>query len=185
MQQAKAQYLGTLADHPAAGGRPAPGAERAEHLAGPAPGPVARDGRGQGSDPAGRAGRHRRHAGRSAAPPPGRPGGGNAAGGAVRADRRERGGPLSVDLAAGLAGPVGHVAQRVAAGAELGARAQPGLERVRPWPADQRRAGAGRALPAALRAVPGRGAARGARGRRRRGRLCQDRRADRAARGSR
>ena len=73
----------------------------------------------------------------------------------------------------------------VDAGADLGRRAQPRLERVRPRPAHQHGAGAGRALPAALRAVPGHGAARGARGRRRRRRLCQDRRADRAARRSR
>ena len=59
-------------------------------------------------------------------------------------------------------------------GPELGARAQPGLERVRPRTADQHRAAAGRPLPAALRAVPGHGVAGGARGRRRGGRLCQD-----------
>ena len=45
VQQAKAQYLGTLVDHPPAGDRAAPDAERLEHPAGPAAGPLARDGR--------------------------------------------------------------------------------------------------------------------------------------------
>ena len=79
----------------------------------------------QGHDPAGRAGRDRRHAGRPAAPPSGRQGRGNAAGRAVRADRRERGRPLSVDLAAGIAGPVGHVARAGSSRvADLGHRAR-------------------------------------------------------------
>jgi outer membrane protein TolC len=137
VQQAKAQYLGTLATIPSAGDHPASDTERVEHIAGQAPGPFARDGGRQGADPAGRAGRHRRHAGRSAAPPAGRQDRGNADGRAVRPDRRQRGGPLSVDLAAGIVGPVGHLAQRVVTGAELGFRAQPDLERVRPWPAHQ------------------------------------------------
>ncbi len=49
VQQAKAQYLGTLATIPQLEISAAPDAERLEHLAGQSPGPVARNGRRQGA----------------------------------------------------------------------------------------------------------------------------------------
>ena len=64
-----------------------------------------------------------------------------------------------------LARPVGHLARRIAADPCLGHRSQPRLERLRSWPADRRGAGAGRTLPATLRAVSGCGIEGSARGR--------------------
>ena len=120
VQQAKAQYLGTLATIPALESALRQTQNALSTLLARAPGPVAGDGRRQGRHPAGRAGGHRRHAGRPAAPPSRHQGGGDADGRAVGADRRERGRPLSVDLAAGLGRRVGALAERIVAGADLG-----------------------------------------------------------------
>ena len=173
---------GHAGHHPRARGQPAPDAERAEHAARPPAGSVARDGRRDASRfpqaeldvivdmPADLLRR--------------RPD--------VRAAEMQlaaQSALIGVSVAdlypsISLLGSVGLSATSLdwsARTLELGPRPEPGLERVRPWPAHQQGAGAGRALPAALRAVPGRGAAGGARGRRRRRRLCQDRRADRDA----
>ena len=175
VQQAKAQYLATLAAIPALEGVLRQTQNALGALLARPPGPLPEMARGQGRDPAGRAGRHRRHAGRPAAPPSGHPRRGAADGRPVGADRRERGRSLSVDLAVGLVGLSATSLGSTLAGVQLGPRPHPGLERVRPGPPHQRRPGPGRALPATPRAVPGRGAARGARGRRRRGRLREDR----------
>ena len=53
VQQAKAQYLGTLSTIPATRGQPSPEPERTRRVARPAPRAAARDRRRQGHDPAG------------------------------------------------------------------------------------------------------------------------------------
>ena len=113
VQQARAQYLGTLATIPQLESSLRQTQNALSTLLARPPGPLPEMAAGKERDPAGRARRHRRHAGRSAAPPPGRARRGTADGCPVRPDRRERGRPLSVDLAAGIGGPVGDVAGRL------------------------------------------------------------------------
>ena len=115
VQQAKAQYLGTLATIPQLEVAERQTQNALSTLLARAPGPLPEMDAGKDVIPQAELGRHRRHAGGSAAPPPGRPGRGNAVGRSVRPDRRERGGPLSVDIAVGIGRPVGHVLERGAA----------------------------------------------------------------------
>jgi len=150
---------------PADRGQPAPDAERALRPARPPAGCAARNGGRQGPHSADRAGDRCRHAGRDAAPPPRCARRRAATGGPVGADRRQRRRPLPIDRAARLARPLVYVAVGVAEEARLGDRPQPGVERLRLRSPEQRGAGAGCPLPAALRAVPSDGAAGGARGR--------------------
>jgi multidrug efflux system outer membrane protein len=70
VQQAKSQYLSTLASIPQTRGQPAPDAERALRAARPPAGTAAGNGGRPGTHSADRTRSRRRHAGRDAAPPP-------------------------------------------------------------------------------------------------------------------
>jgi multidrug efflux system outer membrane protein len=91
VQQAKSQYLGTLATIPQLEGSLRQTQNALSVLLARPPGPLPEMADGREHDPAGGTGRRRRPAGRSAAPPPGRAGGRDATGGPVRADRGQRG----------------------------------------------------------------------------------------------
>ena len=156
VQQARTHYLSTLATIPETRGQSAPDTERAVRPARPAARPAARDGERARADSRSAARGDRRPAGRAAAPPARRARGRDAAGRAVGADRGEQGRALSVDRARRLGRSVGDLLRLARRHARLGTRPGARLERLRPRPADEPGAGAGRALPAALRAVPGR-----------------------------
>ena len=172
VQQARTLYLSTLATIPElesslrqtqnALGDPARAAARA----------AAGDGGRARADSRGGPRDRRRAARRSAAPPARRARGRAADGRAVGADRGEQVGALSCrSRSTGSVVLSATSVMRSPYDARLGTRSRPGLEHLRLGPADESGAGAGCPLPAALRAVPGHGAARGQGAGRRRHRL--------------
>ena len=157
---------GHAGDDPRDREQPAPDAQRAVRAARPAARCPARAAGRAREDSRSAARGDRRPAGRDAAAPARRARRRDAAGRAVGADRHQRSGAVPVDRARRVGGSVGDHLRFARRHAGLGPRPGAGVERVRPWPADEPGAGAGRALPAAVRAVPGRGAARRPRARR-------------------
>ena len=162
VQQARSQYLSTLATIPELESSLRQTQNALCVLLARPPGAAARDGgRTASRFPRRELEVDRRHARRAAAPPARRARRRDAAGRAVGADRRQRGGAVSVDRARGLGRPVGHVSiGSPSTTLDWGTRPGAGVEHLRLRPAEEPGAGAGRALPAALRAVPGHGAAR-------------------------
>ena len=172
-------------DHSGTGSRAAPGAQRAGSASRKGSRAAAGTGHRLAENPAGAARCDRGHAGQPAATPPGCQGGRNAAGGAVGPDRRERGATLSRHRAGGIGRPRARLAREarlVARQPGLGPGAQPGVERVRPRPADEPGAGRGCPLPAVLRTISGNDPPRGPGSRRFRGRIRPQHGADHAAR---
>ncbi len=135
VQQAKAQYLGTLSTIPGLQGSLRQTQNALSTLLARPPGPLPEMAAAQDQIPQAElavivdmpADLLRRR--------PDVQGRGNAAGRAVGVDRRERGRALSIDLAAGLGGAVGQLRGGIDARAELGHRADPRLEHLRPRPA--------------------------------------------------
>ena len=179
VQQARTQYLSTLATIPdlKSGLRQAQNA-LCVLLARP-PGALPELEQWAREDPRCASRRDRRPAGGNAAAAPGRAGGGIAVGRPVGADRRQQGATLSVDRARGLARAVDQLVLLAHRHPRLGARAGTGVERLRLWPLEKPGTGAGCAIPAVIRAVPGRRAARRSRARRRCYGLCPRSLADR------
>jgi hypothetical protein len=112
VQQAKSQYLSTLAAIPQIEGSLRQTQNALSVLLARPPGPLPEMAGGPGTHSADRTGDRRRHAGRDAAPPPRRARRRDATGGAVGADRRQRRRPLPVDRAARFARRLDDVAVR-------------------------------------------------------------------------